>query len=320
MANYTVCALYKFTSLPDFQKLQSPIRSFLEQHEIMGTILLAHEGINGTISGSNESVQKFISYLQEDPRFEAIDHKLSFHDTNPFYRTKVRLKKEIVTMGIENIDPRHSTGTYVEPDEWNELIEDEETLLIDTRNEYEIGIGSFKNAINPHTDTFREFPNFADEHLDPNKHKKIAMFCTGGIRCEKSTAYLKQKGFEEVYHLKGGILNYLKTVPQPKSRWEGECFVFDNRVSVNHDLEKGDFDQCHACRMPISDNDKKNEHYQKGISCPHCYSLTDDQRKKRFEERQKQIQLAQERGEIHIGEAASPKKDTDTNTASKNKY
>ena len=319
MANYTVCALYKFTALPDFQTLQTPIRSFLKQHEIMGTILLAHEGINGTISGSNESIKKFIAYVQEDSRFEGIDYKLSFHDTNPFYRTKVRLKKEIVAMGIEDIDPCHSTGTYIEPEKWNELIADEDTLLIDTRNEYEIGIGSFKNAINPHTDTFREFPKFADEHLDPNKHKKIAMFCTGGIRCEKSTAYLKQKGFEEVYHLKGGILNYLKTVHQPTSKWEGECFVFDNRVSVNHDLEKGNFDQCHACRMPISHEDKKNKHYQKGISCPHCYSLTDDQRKKRFEERQKQIQLAQERGEFHIGEVANPKKVTDKNPVSKNK-
>lgn len=302
---YTVCALYRFTSLPNFKELQQPLRDFMEHRDIRGTLLLASEGINGTVSGSQQVIEELLSFLEQDPRLSGIDHKLSYHEENPFYRTKVRLKKEIVTMGVEEIDPQHAAGTYVEPEEWNELIEDEETLLIDTRNEYEIGIGTFKDAVNPHTETFREFPEYADQHLDPKKHKKIAMFCTGGIRCEKSTAYLKQKGFEEVYHLKGGILNYLKKIPPEASNWEGECFVFDNRVSVNHSLQKGEYDQCHACRMPITEDDKHNPLYQKGISCHHCHNLTSEQRKKQFEERQRQIQLAHDRGEVHIGKEAA---------------
>tara|TARA_A200000113_G_scaffold204940_1_gene200916 strand:- start:537 stop:1487 length:951 start_codon:yes stop_codon:yes gene_type:complete len=304
--NYTVCALYRFTPLPNFKELQKPFREFMETQDIRGTLLLANEGINGTVSGTPKSIEAFLNFLEQDTRLKGIDRKLSYYKENPFYRTKVRLKKEIVTMGVEEIDPLHAVGTYVEPEDWNALIEDEETLLIDTRNEYEIGIGTFKDAINPHTETFREFPEYADKNLDPDKHKKIAMFCTGGIRCEKSTAYLKQKGFDEVYHLKGGILNYLEKVPPESSNWEGECFVFDNRVSVNHHLQKGAYDQCHACRMPITEEDKLNPSYQKGISCHHCYNLTTEQRKKQFEERQRQIQLAQERGEAHIGKDASP--------------
>jgi UPF0176 protein len=209
-----------------------------------------------------------------------------------------------VTMGVEAIDPRHSAGTYVEPEEWNALIEQEDTLLIDTRNEYEIGIGTFTHAINPHTDTFREFPAYASKHLDPQKHKKIAMFCTGGIRCEKSTAFLKEQGFEEVYHLKGGILNYLEKIPESESLWQGECFVFDNRVSVDHQLEKGTYDQCHACRMPITQEDQAHPDYLHGISCPHCVDQTDEKQKERFRERQRQIALAKERGVEHIGEAS----------------
>ena len=301
MDKYTVCAFYKFINIPNHEYLKEPINNFLNKNKIMGTILIAHEGINGTISGRENAIIDLLNFLKKELKLQYIDYKLSFHNENPFYRTKVRLKKEIVTMGEPSIDPKQSTGTYIEPELWNELIEDKDTILIDTRNEYEIDIGTFENSINPHTKSFRDFPTFADKKLNPKKHKKIAMFCTGGIRCEKSTAYLKQKGFDQVYHLKGGILNYLKKIPKNKSKWIGECFVFDNRVSVDHDLKKGNFDQCHACRMPISAEDKDSQYYKKGISCPHCYKLTSEERKKRFKERQKQVELANKRGKLHIG-------------------
>jgi UPF0176 protein len=192
-------------------------------------------------------------------------------------------------------------GSYVKPEDWNALIEDPELVLVDTRNDYEVKIGTFKNAINPGTESFREFPAFIAENLDPSKHKKVAMFCTGGIRCEKSTSYLKSQGFDEVYHLEGGILKYLETVPQSESSWQGECFVFDERVAVDHQLNKGQYDQCNACRMPITDEDKASEHYVHGVSCHHCYGKTSTEQRERFAERQKQIDLAKARGERHIG-------------------
>jgi UPF0176 protein len=222
----------------------------------------------------------------------------------PFYRSKVKLKKEIVTMGIEDIDPNDIVGTYVKAKDWNALISDPDVTLIDTRNNYEVQIGSFKGVIDPHTTTFREFPDYTKENLDPAKHKKVAMFCTGGIRCEKSTAYLKQQGFNDVYHLEGGILKYLEEVPEAESLWQGECFVFDNRVTVNHKLEKGHYDQCHACRMPITEDDKQHEHYVPGVSCHHCHDHTNEEQRARFREREKQIQLAKQRGENHIGDEA----------------
>jgi UPF0176 protein len=218
----------------------------------------------------------------------------------PFYRTRVKLKREIVTMGIEDIDPANA-GNYVKPADWNALINDPEVTLIDTRNDYETAIGSFTNAILPKTKTFREFPAYVKQNLDPQKHRKVAMFCTGGIRCEKSTAYLRQQGFDEVYHLAGGILRYLEQVPEAESMWKGECFVFDNRVSVNHALEKGSYDQCHACRLPITDADKASEKYQSGVSCPACYDTRSSAERGRFREREKQVQLAKSRGELHIG-------------------
>jgi UPF0176 protein len=208
---------------------------------------------------------------------------------------------EIVTMGVEGIDPRFSAGTYVEPEQWNQLIDDPEVLLIDTRNEYEIEVGRFDNAVNPHTTSFRDFPDYVRDNLDPTTHRKIAMYCTGGIRCEKSTAYLKQQGFEEVYHLKGGILKYLEKVNQQASKWQGECFVFDERVTVDHSLEKGSYDQCHACRLPITEDDKLSASYQQGVSCPHCFDQKSDQDRARFAERQKQVELARLRGVSHIG-------------------
>ena len=222
----------------------------------------------------------------------------------PFHRAKVKLKKEIVTLGVEGLDPRKVCGTYVKPKDWNRLISDPDVLLIDTRNDYEIAIGTFKNAVNPNTETFREFPEYVARKLDKSRHKKVAMFCTGGIRCEKSTAYLKEEGFDEVYHLEGGILKYLEEVPEAESLWQGECFVFDSRVAVNHDLQKGRYDQCFACRMPILEEDKLNPKYQKGVSCPHCFHKNSDHQRRRFTEREKQSRLALNRGEAHIGREA----------------
>ncbi|MDD5273174.1 MAG: rhodanese-related sulfurtransferase, partial [Methylovulum sp.] len=231
--------------------------------------------------------------------------KESYTDTLPFNRPKVKLKKEIVTLGIEGIDPQRVVGTYVNPKDWNQLIQDPNVILIDTRNDYEYQVGTFKNAINPKTDSFRQFPEFVKTQLDPNTHKKVAMFCTGGIRCEKSTAYLKEQGFSEVYHLKGGILKYLEDVPEQDTLWQGECFVFDERVTVNHQLEKGGYDQCNACRLPITEADKASVHYQQGVSCPHCYDKASNEQKARFAEREKQMALARQRGEAHIGADAA---------------
>ncbi|MEQ9566362.1 MAG: rhodanese-related sulfurtransferase, partial [Pseudomonadales bacterium] len=241
---YVVCALYKFVHLDNFEALRQPLLDCMMQHHVRGTLLLAHEGVNGTIAGSREGVDAVLAWLNTAERLAPIDYKESFHLEMPFHRSKVKLKKEIVTMGIEDIDPTRSVGAYIAPKDWNRLISDPDVTLIDTRNDYEYEIGTFQNAINPNTESFREFPAYAAKNLDPKKHKKVAMFCTGGIRCEKSTAYMKQQGFEEVYHLQGGILKYLEEVPQEESLWKGECFVFDDRVAVNHQLENGQYDQC----------------------------------------------------------------------------
>ena len=302
-----VAAMYKFVSLPDFKEIREPLLDFCKENDIKGTLLLAHEGVNGTVSGSREGIDALLGYLRADERLVDIEHKESYYEEQPFYRMKVKLKKEIVTMGVEDIDPNDIVGTYVEPKDWNALISDPDVVVIDTRNKYEYEIGTFEHAIDPETDTFREFPAYAKENLDPAKNKKVAMFCTGGIRCEKSTAYMKQQGFEEVYHLKGGILKYLEDVPKEESLWKGECFVFDNRVAVNHDLEKGQYDQCHACRFPITEEEKLSEHYIEGVSCPRCYDKQTEKQRARFEERQKQIRLAKERDESHIG-APPPKR------------
>ena len=296
-----VAALYKFVTLNDYQELKVQILDQLLSRNIRGTLLLAREGINGTISAEHAPLLEFLDWLKTDIRFAGVDHKLSFHQKQPFSRTKVKLKNEIVTMGVDNIDPNNVAGTYVDAADWNQLISDPDTLLIDTRNNYEVNIGSFENAINPNTETFRQFPAYVDQHLDPSKHKKVAMFCTGGIRCEKASAFMKERGFDEVYHLKGGILKYLETVDQADTLWNGECFVFDDRVAVNHDLEKGQYDQCHACRHPITEDDKASIEYIPGVSCPRCFSLLTSEQKKRFQERENQVQLANQRGESHIG-------------------
>ena len=297
-----VAALYRFTKFPDFESFRRPLRELMLEKEVRGTLLLAAEGINGTIAGSREAIDSTLAWLREDDRFRGLQVKESYVNENPFYRTKVKLKKEIVTMGVENIDPNHIVGTYVDALDWNNLISDPEVLLLDTRNKYEVEIGTFKNAVNPETDSFREFPEYVEKNLDPIKHKKIAMFCTGGIRCEKSTAYLKQQGFDDVYHLKGGILKYLEEVSEENTLWEGECFVFDNRVTVNHQLEQGSYDQCHACRMPITEKDKNREQYQRGVSCHYCFEKQSKEQVKRYAERERQIQLAKHRGEKHLGQ------------------
>jgi len=297
-----VAALYKFVRLHGFEQLQQPLLDLMHDNDVRGTLLLADEGINGTISGPRAGVDTVLGWLKQDERLAALEHKESFHDEHPFLRTKVKLKKEIVTMGVEGIDPTRTVGTYLSPEEWNTVISDPDTVLIDTRNDYEVEVGTFKGAINPETRTFREFPEYVKETLDPARHKKVAMFCTGGIRCEKSTAYLKEQGFEEVYHLKGGILKYLEEMPKEDSLWEGECFVFDERVTVDHDLNPGEFDQCHACRRPISDEDKRSEQFQLGVSCPKCYDESSPEQKQRFAERQKQIELARARGRQHRGQ------------------
>jgi len=301
----TICALYKFTRLDDFEEIQGPLKLFLDSLNIRGTLLLAREGVNGTIAGDNDSIMKSLDYLQKDKRLVGLEYKFSYSDKPPFKRLKVKLKKEIVTLGVSNIDPTFSSGTYVKPADWNELINDPDVILIDTRNNYEFEIGSFKGSINPNTETFREFPAYTKNNLEKYRDKKIAMFCTGGIRCEKSTAYLKSKGFENVFHLQGGILKYLEEVKENESLWEGECFVFDDRVAVKHNLELGKYDQCHACRFPITEEDKEHPHYEKGTSCPRCYGTKNLSQVNRYREREKQVQLAKSRGESHIGDDAS---------------
>ncbi len=296
-----VSALYHFVKLENYQALRQPLYDFMIENDIRGTLLLANEGINGTVAGSQQSITRLHAWLRSDERLSDLRTKESYDETMPFYRTRVKLKKEIVTMGVQGIDPNQVVGTYVKPEDRNDLISDPEVAIVDTRNAYEVAIGTFKNAVDPETETFRQFPNYVKDNMNPAKQKKVAMFCTGGIRCEKSTAYLKEQGFEEVYHLQGGILKYLETIPEEESLWQGECFVFDNRVSVNHQLEKGSYDQCHACRLPITEDDKNSEKYIQGVSCPSCYDKKSDQQRRRFAERERQVQLARSRGEEHIG-------------------
>ena len=299
-----VVALYRFVRLDDYDSMREPLLNFCLDRHIRGTLLLAHEGINGTVAGSDSAIDELLNYLRADDRLADLDCKFSSHEERPFLRMKVKLKREIVTMGQENIDPNVCVGRYASPQEWNALIDDPDVLVIDTRNEYEVEIGTFAGAVNPQTNSFREFPDWVEQNLDPKKHKKVAMFCTGGIRCEKSTSLLVSKGFEDVWHLKGGILNYLEQTPEEDTRWEGECFVFDSRVAVNHQLEKGSYDQCFACRFPIDDDQKQSPHYLPGVSCPRCVNAHTEQQKGRFAERQRQIGLAKRRGESHIGAAA----------------
>ncbi len=298
-----VAALYQFVTLDDYRELREPLLEKCTAVGVRGTLLLASEGINGTIAGDREGIDAVLAYLRSDSRLVNLSHKESYDDSNPFYRMKVKLKREIVTMGVDGVDPNRRVGTYVKPRDWNALVNDPEVLLVDTRNDYECEIGTFRGALDPHTRTFREFPDYVRRELDPSRHKKVAMFCTGGIRCEKASAFMLGEGFEEVYHLEGGILKYLEEVPEQESAWEGECFVFDNRVAVNHQLEKGHYDQCYGCRRPITEADKASANYERGVCCPHCYDSLSDEQKSRFAERQKQVELARQRGEAHVGAA-----------------
>jgi len=299
MNNYVVLALYKFTNILDTKQLQSVIFQRCKQLGIIGTILIAAEGINGTIAGSKDAIDEVKRFFNLDLNINDIEWKESFCQQKPFNKLKIKLKNEIVTLGVNDIDPSEQAGDYVAPKDWNEFIARDDVVLIDTRNKYEIKIGSFKGAINPETDNFREFPQFLSsiEHL---KDKKIAMCCTGGIRCEKSTALLKQNGFTDVYHLKGGILAYLEQINKEENKFSGDCFVFDERVALNHDLEPSGHKQCFGCRHPLSDADLESSYYVKGVSCPYCYHSTSQTDKARFAERQKQIDLAKKRGTNHF--------------------
>ena len=298
-----VAALYKFVEIDDLLSLQSDLHEICEKNNIMGTILIANEGINGTISGKTNEINQTISLLKSDKRFTNIEIKYSSTDKQPFHRMKVRLKKEIVTIGLPEINPNNKVGTYVKPDDWNDLISDPNVVVIDTRNKYETKIGSFQNALDPETSSFREFPDWVKKFKSSkeNANKKIAMFCTGGIRCEKASSLMKEEGFEDVYHLQGGILKYLETIDKENSLWNGECFVFDQRVCLTDELEVGSYKMCFACRMPITEEEMQNEKYIEGISCIYCYDKTTKEKKERFGSRQKQILLAKERGEKHLG-------------------
>ncbi|MFZ7091168.1 rhodanese-related sulfurtransferase [Primorskyibacter sp. 2E233] len=297
---FTVCALYHFTRFSDHAALRAPLLDLCREHQITGTLLLAAEGINGTVAGPRTGIDALLAHIKTLPGCANVEWKLSTASERPFARMKVRLKNEIVTMGQPDVDPLASVGHYVEPKDWNELILSPDVAVIDTRNDYEVAIGTFEGAVDPKTDTFREFPAWWEANKQRFHNKRIAMFCTGGIRCEKSTNYLLSQGVEDVYHLKGGILKYLEDVPQENSTWNGACFVFDGRVSVEHGLKEGPHLLCHACRRPILPEDQKRAEYEHGVSCHQCITETSDEDKDRFRERQKQIGLATQRGERHL--------------------
>lgn len=299
-----ISAFYKFVALPDYVALRPNLLTLCEQHGIKGSILLASEGINGTIAGSRAGTAAVFAALRADPRLADLEAKESFAATIPFKRLKVRLKQEIVTFR-QPVDPTVEVGDYVAAADWNSLISDPDVLLIDTRNDVEVELGTFQNALNPETVSFTDFADFVAQNLDPQQHKKVAMFCTGGIRCEKATAYLLQQGFQDVFHLKGGILKYLEDVPAEQSLWQGECFVFDERVTVDHDLKPGKTALCRGCWQPVRTGDKLLDVYEEGVSCRRCHASLTDERRARLRERQKQVKLAEARGDVHIGRTPS---------------
>lgn len=300
-----VAALYRFTRFEDVASLRGPLQRICKEQSICGTLLLAPEGINGTIAGSAAGIDAVLDHIRALPDCAELDVKFSSASEVPFHRMKVRLKREIVTMGQPGLDPRTSAGTYVDPQDWNALISDPGTIVIDTRNDYEVAVGTFAGAVDPKTASFRDFPEwFRQERerlLGEGKPPKVAMFCTGGIRCEKSTAFLKQEGIEEVFHLKGGILKYLETVPEEDSLWRGECFVFDQRVSIGHGLVQGSYGLCHACRLPVSEDDRKSPLYEEGVSCPACHAERTDEQRASYRKRQRQEELAAAQGRAHVG-------------------
>lgn len=289
MTDFFVATFYRFVALNDHDELRDRIEERCQELSIRGIILLAEEGINATVSGTRESVLSLLDFLKSDPRLSALTWKESSANRHPFRKLRVRLKKEIVTMGVPGVDPSRLVGTYVSPKNWNELLDDPDVILVDTRNDYEVEIGTFQNAVNPNIKTFRELPAWCEANIDAGKKAKVAMFCTGGIRCEKSTAYLKEAGVEEVYHLEGGILKYLEEVSEEDSRWEGQCFVFDQRVSVGQGLAIGEHELCRGCRRPVSVAEKESEHYVRGVSCHRCFDETTPEQKAGFSERQRQL-------------------------------
>ena len=308
---YVVAALYQFVSVDDCADWQARLKEICQTCRLMGTLLIAPEGLNGTVAGRYDDIKHFVNWLHTKTPFDGLELKYALDDDAPFHRMKVRLKREIVTMGQPDIRPSEQAGEYVEPEDWNKLISEPGVLVVDTRNSYETAIGQFRGATDPQTTTFREFPAWAKALADKpeaDRPQKIAMYCTGGIRCEKSTALMKSIGFEHVFHLKGGILKYLEDTPKDSSLWDGECFVFDSRVSVDHDLQQGSYQLCHACKMPLSAEDMDSPHYIAGVSCPHCHDVTTDQQRERFAERARQIELARQRGTQHIGITAKQAK------------
>jgi UPF0176 protein len=301
---YTIAALYHFTRFDNPAQIQPGLLKFAQDEGISGTLLLAGEGINGTIAGTRAGIDAILSYIRALPGCDNLSWKESSAKEQPFARIKVRIKKEIVTMGVEGVDPNASVGSYVAPEDWNDLISQDDVVVIDTRNDYEVDIGTFEGAIDPKTKTFREFPAWWENNKERFHNKKVAMFCTGGIRCEKSTNFLIGQGVEDVYHLHGGILQYLEDVPEKDSMWNGSCFVFDGRVSVEHGLAEGPHELCHACRRPIVAEDKSRPEFEDGVSCHQCLSEFDEDRRNRFRERQKQMALSKARGEHHLGREA----------------
>jgi UPF0176 protein len=297
-----IAALYKFVTVEDLASLKETLTATGEALGVKGTLLIANEGLNGTIAAKAEALDQMIGHLKADKRFCDLDVKYSHAEEMPFLRYKVRLKSEIVTLGVNGVDPTQSVGTYIAPENWNDVLEDPDTVVIDTRNDYEVGLGTFKGAIDPKTKSFREFPDWVAANKEALKGKRVAMFCTGGIRCEKASSYMLSEGFDEVLHLKGGILKYLETQKPDESLWKGDCFVFDNRVAVSHGLEETDWVLCHACRMPISEDDRQSPNYEPGVRCPSCADL--EVNRQRHAERQKQIELAQSRGEKHLARKA----------------
>ena len=299
--DFLVAAFYKFVELRDFRELRDSLQQRCEELGLLGSILLAREGINGTVSGTDANVDALFETLRSDPRLQDLHYKESRASEQPFYRMKVRLKKEIVSLGVAGVDPNSLVGEYVSPLDWNALITREDVRLVDTRNHYEYHLGTFRGAEDPNTGSFRDFPGWVADNLDPQKDQEVAMFCTGGIRCEKATSYLLSQGFKRVYHLDGGILNYLETVDKDESLWEGDCFVFDNRVTVDHELAEGDFEICPACRMPLTEADRQSPLFELHVSCPRCHDRLTERKREGLLERARQIELAAERGERHIG-------------------
>ncbi len=317
MPMYLTVAFYHFVQLPDFIELKPLLLSMCESNGVKGTILLAQEGINSTIAGPQAGVRAVLAHIRSDPRLVNLQHKEAWAENPPFYRMKVKLKREIVTMGVPTINPNVTVGKYVKPQDWNALITDPDVLVVDARNAYEVKIGTFKGAVDPQTQSFSQLPAWlmAQPHLqvvsDAEKSKvKVAMFCTGGIRCEKSTAFLKQQGFDDVYHLEGGILKYLETMPEQESLWQGECFVFDERVTVGHGLQVGNYGLCRACREPIGEDDMASPLFVLGLSCPNCHADKTQDQIARFTERQRQIELAKQRNAPYIGVAKAVKPKT----------